>query len=78
MSMGEVMVYLRGLWGAVCADNFTGAAADSVCRQLGYTNSNGQSKRGYVVMKSELLVTVKWCIDAPGSHLYTVKANART
>ena len=55
--MGEVMVYLRGLWGAVCADNFTDAAADSVCRQLGYTNSNGQSKRGYVVMKSELLVT---------------------
>ena len=41
MSVGEVLVYLRGQWRAVCADNFTGAAADSVCRQLGYTNSNG-------------------------------------
>ena len=46
ISMGEVLVYLREQWGAVCADNFTGAAADSVCRQLGYTNSNGHYQAG--------------------------------
>ena len=38
---GELQVYLKGLWGAVCADHFTKAEADSVCRQLGYTDSNG-------------------------------------
>ena len=40
-SAGELLVYLKGQWGAVCADNFTKAEADSVCRQLGYTDSNG-------------------------------------
>ena len=46
MSVGEVMVYLKAKWGAVCADNFTDAAADSLCRQLGYTNSNGHYHTG--------------------------------
>ena len=50
MSMGEVMVYLRGLWGAVCADNFTDAAADSVCRQLGYTVSNDHYQERYICL----------------------------
>ena len=38
-SEGKLEVYLNGEWGAVCSDGFDGIAANSVCRQLGYTRA---------------------------------------
>ena len=39
MSSGRVEIHKNGVWGTVCNKNFNQAAADSVCRQLGYTNA---------------------------------------
>ena len=38
-SSGRVEVHQGNKWGTVCARDFGEAAADSVCRQLGYTGS---------------------------------------
>lgn len=39
-SNGKLEVYLNNNWRAVCSDEgFMAPEADSVCRQLGYTNS---------------------------------------
>ena len=38
-SSGRVEVHQGNMWGTVCARDFGQAAADSVCRQLGYTGS---------------------------------------
>ena len=40
-SAGTLEVYLNNNWRAVCSEGFTDTAADSVCRQLGYTNTRG-------------------------------------
>eukprot|EP00731_Ephydatia_muelleri_P017921 Em0010g1019a len=40
-SKGVVEIYLRSEWGGVCCDNAAFTEANSVCRQLGYTNANG-------------------------------------
>ena len=42
-SSGLLKVYANDQWGAVCSSGFTSTAADSACRQLGYTNSLGFS-----------------------------------
>ena len=39
VSSGRVEVYQANTWGTVCNEDFNQAAADSVCRQLGYTNA---------------------------------------
>ena len=39
VSSGRVEVYQGGVWGTVCNKEFNQAAADTVCRQLGYTNA---------------------------------------
>jgi len=39
ISSGRVEVHKNGMWGTVCSRNFNQAAADSVCRQMGYTNA---------------------------------------
>ena len=38
-SAGTLEVYLNNNWRAVCSEGFTDTEADSVCRQLGYTNA---------------------------------------
>ena len=40
-SSGVLEVYIEGKskWGTVCSSNFNKGAADSACRQLGYTNA---------------------------------------
>ena len=39
-SDGRLEIYLNNIWRAVCSEGFTETAeADSVCRQLGYTNA---------------------------------------
>ncbi len=38
-SSGRVEVFQAHLWGTVCNQGFNQAAADTVCRQLGYTNA---------------------------------------
>ena len=37
----EVYVQDKRKWGTVCSSNFNQAAADSACRQLGYTSALG-------------------------------------
>ena len=39
VSSGRVEVHQVKTWGTVCKNGFNQAAADSVCRQLGYTNA---------------------------------------
>lgn len=38
-SSGWLEIYLHKEWGTVCATEFNDAAADSACRQLGYTEA---------------------------------------
>ena len=38
-SSGRVEVYQKRQWGTVCASAMSQGAADSVCRQLGFTNA---------------------------------------
>lgn len=38
-SSGLLEIYLHKEWGTVCATEFNDAAADSACRQLGYTEA---------------------------------------
>ena len=38
-SSGRVEVFQGQEWGTVCNQQFNQAAADTVCRQLGYTNA---------------------------------------
>lgn len=38
-STGLLEIYLHNQWGTVCSQGFNDAAANSVCRQLGYTNA---------------------------------------
>ena len=39
MSFGVLEISFNGKWGNVCGDDFNQAAADSACRQMGYTNA---------------------------------------
>lgn len=43
LSAGTLEVFLGGRWGNVCGKGFSGAAADSACRQMGYTNAEDHS-----------------------------------
>lgn len=36
---GRVEIAIDGYWGTVCSNNFTKAAADVACRELGFTES---------------------------------------
>ena len=38
-SQGIAEIYIKGQWESICYDNVQSFVADSVCRQLGYTNS---------------------------------------
>ena len=38
-SSGELEIYLNKVWGNVCGSKFDQVAADSACRQMGYTNA---------------------------------------
>ena len=39
VSQGRVELYQNGQWGTICGKYFSKPAADSVCRQLGYTSA---------------------------------------
>ena len=56
-SSGTLEIYLNGEWGNVCDDDFTKAAADSACRQMGYTSASSYSSI------SEHSVDVVWLRD---------------
>ena len=54
---GTLQVYFNGVWGTVCVDSFTDAAASVICKQLGYMN-------GSVYLASPLSVSgVIWLDD---------------
>ena len=38
-SYGRVEIFQGQQWGTVCKENFNEAAANSICRQLGYTGA---------------------------------------
>ena len=38
-SSGVAEVYLNGQWGTICSDAMSSASADTICRQMGYTES---------------------------------------
>ena len=38
-SYGRVEIFQGQHWGTVCKENFNEAAANSICRQLGYTGA---------------------------------------
>uniref|UniRef100_A0A3Q3B8W9 HHIP-like protein 1 n=1 Tax=Kryptolebias marmoratus TaxID=37003 RepID=A0A3Q3B8W9_KRYMA len=42
---GRVEIFIRGEWGTVCDDLFTGKAGSVVCRQLGFTTALAVMKR---------------------------------
>lgn len=55
-SSGLLEIYLHNQWGTVCAINFNDAAADSACRQLGYTSAiNYSDTFGYVCIGTLLI-----------------------
>ena len=39
ISSGRIEIHHNGVWGTVCNRDFNQAAADTVCRQLSYTNA---------------------------------------
>ena len=38
---GRIEVYCNGQWGSICSAGFSSSAANTVCRQLGYSGHNG-------------------------------------
>lgn len=44
-SVGTLELYLKGKWQNICYNKFTSGAADSACRQLGYTAATTFNKR---------------------------------
>lgn len=47
-SYGRVEIFQGQQWGTVCKENFNEAAANSICRQLGYTGAVAVSDAQYV------------------------------
>lgn len=39
VNQGLVEVYCNGQWGRVCSDGIKQEEADTICRQLGYSNA---------------------------------------
>ena len=39
LSSGTLEIFMEGKWGNVCGNKFSQAAADSACRQMGYTDA---------------------------------------
>ena len=72
-SSGILEVYLNNQWGTVCYDEFTSSAADTACRQLGYTNSNNKDGVHYSwVLKCLCLYVYCMSLNCNQSSLFSV------
>ena len=49
LSMGYLQMYFEGEWRHICQDQMTVSAANSACRQLGYTSAEKFTPRYYTV-----------------------------
>ena len=49
LSRGYLQMYLEGEWRHICQDQMTVGAANSACRQLGYTSAEKFTPRYYIV-----------------------------
>lgn len=58
-SSGVILVYANQQWGTACYAGFTSMAADSACRQLGYTNAMDHS--GAVMSTSTVWIKSTTC-----------------
>lgn len=64
-SSGNLEVYINNTWGNVCNKGFSQSAADTVCRQIGYTNA---FTFGSTTTKSATVVWLDGVECGPESH----------
>jgi len=67
-SKGRLEVYQDGVWGSVCGDGFTDAAAKVVCYSLGYGRTGGYIGNHYGAGSGQIWLDRVHC-DGSESHL---------
>ena len=76
-SQGTLEIYLNQQWGNICYSKFNQYAADTACRQMGYTNAIAITKTNTLTANIVWLNDVSCtsscnclnnCFKAPNSH----------
>ena len=56
---GRLEVSYNGIWMSVCGLFFSQYAADTACKQLGYTTASAYCKNAWYVVKYTYVVTIR-------------------